>query len=361
MKKAVFLPVFLTLIVSSFAVELPNRKLYIEGTAAVPAHRTFFMDNFRMEAGALGFEVVSNKADAGYTFRFNAINHTDEFDPSIKYIVLITLILNDGDRELVNFGWPYAEINDMYEYNQYVFFRAAVLIPGISEDDLAGLVTDDDSWRNKWIYFRVSFDYPLTFYVLKNDGLWGGYAVYNGELDDENRPVDPENFRFSPLDHKILSKMGAIAGVEFQFLPFMSLEVNFQVSLGDTENQYFLNMSAGAELKFPLKFIRNLVIEPYGAFVYPLNVSEVFNNYPSFIVGGGVQVGIKMGKSGMLVIDGRYMFLNFDSKFGFNDNDVQLKNPYRPNGLYPEPEFIHYNRMVLGFSVGYKFGILNRK
>jgi hypothetical protein len=360
MKKAVLLPVFLTLLVSSFAIELPNRKLYIEGSAEIPAQRTFFMDNFRMEAGALGFEVVNNKADAGYTFRFNAQSHTDDYNPAIKFIVLITLILNDGDRELVSFGWPYADINDMYEYNQYVFFRAAVLIPGISEDDLAGLVTEDDSWRKKWIYLRLSFDYPLTFYVLKNDGLWGGYAVYNGELDDDGRPVDPQNFRFSPLDHKILSKMGAIAGVEFQFLPFMSLEVNFQVSLGDTEDQYFLNMAAGAELKFPIKIFKSFVIEPYGAFLYPLNVSPVFNLYPSFIVGGGVQFGMKMGKSGMLIVDGRYMFLNFNSGFGFTD--VELNNPYRePYPLYPEPAVIHYNRHVLGFSIGYKIGLFNRK
>jgi hypothetical protein len=357
MKKAVLLPVFLTLLVSSFAIELPNRKLYIEGSAEVSAHRTFFMDNFRMEAGALGFEVVNDRATAGYTFKFHAQSHTDDSNPAIKYIVLITLILNDGDRELVSFGWPYADINDMYEYNQFVFFRAAVLIPGISEDDLVGLVSDDDTWRNKWIYFKVAFDYPLTFYVLKNDGLWGGYAVYNGVLDDDGRPEDPQNFRFSPLDHKILSKMGAIAGVEVQFLPFMSLEVNFQVSFGDTEDQKFLNMAAGAELKFPLKFFKNFVIEPYGAFQYPLNVSSVFNVYPAFVAGGGVQFGLKMGKSGMLVIDGRYMFLNFNSSFGFTD--VELHNPY--GELYPKPDVIHYNRHVLGFSIVYKIGFFNRK
>jgi hypothetical protein len=309
MKRAVFLSVFLTLVVSSFAIELPNRKLYIEGTAEVSAHRTFFMDNFSMEAGALGFEVVNNKADAGYTFKFDSQNYTDEYDPSIRFIVLISLILNDGDRELVSFGWPFADINDMYEYNQYVFFRAAVLIPGITEDDLIGLAPqEDDTWKNKWIYFRASFDYPLTFYVLKPEGLIGGVGVYRGNFD---KPDD-----VSPIDHIILSKMGAIAGIEVQFLPFMSLEANFQVSLGNPREQWALNMAAGAELKFPLKFFKGWVIQPYGAFIYPLNLIEpsplpdgrpIFAEYPMFLIGGGVQVGVKMGKSGMVVIDAKYM------------------------------------------------------
>jgi hypothetical protein len=355
MKRAVFLSVFLTLVISSFAIELPNRKLYIEGSAENASHRTFFMDNFTMEAGALGFEVVSNKDEAGYTFRFNSQSYTDEYDPSIKFIVLISLLLNDGDRELVSFGWPFADINDMYEYNQYVFFRAAVLVPGISEDDLAGLVADDDTWRNKWIYFRVSFDYPLTFYVLKPEGLIGGSGVWRGE--DKNKPE-----AMSPIDHIILSKMGAIAGIEFHLLPFLSLEANFQVSLGNPREQYALNMAAGAELKFPLKFFRSMVIAPYGAFIYPINhdpkfkekesdeEKSIFAEYPMFFVGGGVQVGIKMGKSGMLVVDAKYMMAL---------TDTVMNNPY--GELYPNPKEIHYDRRALHFSVGYKFGIFNRK
>jgi hypothetical protein len=36
-----------------------------------------------------------------------------------------------------------------------------------------------------------------------------------------------------------------------------------------------------------------------------------------------------------------------------------MHNPY--GVLFPNPEFIHYNRQALHFSIGYKFGIFNRK
>jgi hypothetical protein len=155
--------------------------------------------------------------------------------------------------------------------------------------------------------------------------------------------------------------MGAIAGIEFQLLPFLSLEANFQVSLGNPREQYALNMAAGAELKFPLKFLKSCVIQPYGAFVYPINHSPtfvdpsdeeipIFDEYPMFFIGGGIQFGIKMGKSGMLIIDGKYLMAL---------TDTVMNNPY--GELFPNPPLIHYERKALHFSIGYKFGILNRK
>ena len=353
MKKALFLLIFPVFIVPIFAFELPNRNLYIEGTAQSAAHRTFFMDNFKMEAGALGFTVVDNKADAAYTFRFEDQQYDDDWDPSVKFIVLISLILNEGERELVSFGWPYAELEDMYEYNQYVFFRAAVLIPNISADDLAGLTAADDTWRNKWLYIRASFDYPVVFNVLQGEGLYGGVAVYAG--DDITDPG-----WINVLDHKINALPGLTAGFEFQFLPFLSLEANFQVGLGESSETRFskLNMAAGAQLKFPLKFFPNYMIEPYAAFVYPLAVSDAFEKFPMFLIGGGAQVCVKGGKNGAFFVDVNFIFPLPIAGF----NEVTMHNPFiTDNTPDVNPPVIHYNRFTVGISAGYKFGFFNRK
>ncbi|MCL2208551.1 MAG: hypothetical protein FWC19_00650 [Treponema sp.] len=355
MKKALFLLIFPVLTVSILAEDFkfPNRNLYIEGTAEIAAHQAFFMGNFKMEASALGFTVVEDKEEAAYTFRFADQSYDDDWDPSIKFIILISLILNEGERELLSFGWPYAELDDMYEYNQYVFFRAVVLIPGISEDDFTGLVMEDNTWRDKWLYFRASFDYPIVFNVLKGDGLYDGVAVYSGDI---RNPA-----WVNILDHKINALPGLTAGVEVQFLSFVSLEVNFQLGLGDTTKTRFteLNMSAGAQLKFPFKLFGNFMIEPYGAFVYPIAKSSEFKKFPMFLLGGGVQVCVKGGKSGAFFVDVNYIFPLPVGNLG----EVITYNPFAAEPVLGvvKPDEIHYNRFSIGIGVGYKFGLLNRK
>lgn len=353
MKKVLFLLIFPVFTIPIYSIELPGRNLYIEGTAETEDHQTFFMDNFKMEAETLGYTVVDTREEAAYTFRFDDQSYEDEFEPSYKFNVIISLLLNEGEKELVSFDCPYAELEEMYEYNQYLFFRAAILIPNNSADDSTVLaVTVDDTWRNKWFYFRASFDYPVVFNVLKSEGLYNGVAVYNDK-------VSPE--WFNVLDrNKINALPGLTAGIEFQFLPFMSLEVNFQAGLGDTEETRItkLNLAAGAQLKFPLKIFSNFVIEPYAAFVYPVAVSDAFQDFPLFFIGGGVQVCVKGGKNGAFFIDVNYIFPPPVDGF----NKVTMKNPFitekTPDVL---PKVIQYDRFSIGISAGYKFGVLNRK
>jgi len=387
MKKAIFLPIFLAITVFSFAVDLPSRALYIEGTAENPAFLTYFTDNFGMEAAALGFSVVRNKADAGYTFKFHVQNYNDQWDPANKYIILVSLLFNQENREIVSFGWPFSTLDDMYNYNQFVFYKAAVLIPGLSaynstdfSHNPAGMSNEfltndfmangnmtsdfsstankptstkkeDDSWKNKWLYFRLSADYPITNYILQGDGLHKGKYIYSGS--NIHYPII-----ISPMENKVLPQLGGTAGIEFQFLPFMSFEGNFQVFFGDTKDDWFFNMVTGAQLKFPLKFFKNYMIEPYGAFSYAINVSDVFIDFPKFFVGGGVQFGVKGGKSGAFFLDVNYM-MPLPEFWGIENPDVVMHNPYKAD--WPNPAGIHYKRYVIGIGIGYKFGILDRK
>ncbi|MCL2440886.1 MAG: hypothetical protein FWD14_04030 [Treponema sp.] len=388
MKKALTLAVFLTLAVNSFAsdppggqiyqtgtlvIDLPNRSIFIEGTAPNAEQRNFFMTNFRMEASAMGFAIAMNREAAGYIFRFEVHPYDDEYDPHIKAIILITLTHNELGMEMVSFGWPYGDLEDMYEHNQFVFYRAAVLIPSLSQTDIenmteslteaitealtesitesvmaevattrAGSGPVDTSWRNKWIYLRASFDYPITFYAIQPTGLLGGHSAYEGTLNIPNAYSDPY-----PMEHKIMPQMGVTVGLEIQPLNLLSLEVNFQITRGDPRTNDFYNYAAGAELKLNLK-VSTFKIQPYGAFLYHLNVSPMFSEFPDFSVGGGVYIGVRGGNSGSL-------FLNINYLQAFSD--TYMLNKIESS---PFPKEFHYKRFVLGFGLGYKFGLFNR-
>jgi hypothetical protein len=249
---------------------------------------------------------------------------------------------------MVSFGWPYATIESMYEYNQFVYFRAAVLIPALSEADLQNFIQSSDTWRNKWLYIRVSGDYTVLFHRIQGTGLITDghkfYAAYDGELKNPNF--------IDPLEHIIWPVPGATVGVEFQFLNFMSLETNLQLGFGDTRNNYALNLSAGAELKFPLKFFSNYAIAPYATFVFPIVIPAHYikDQHPKFFLGGGVQFNINGGKLGAFFVD---------AKFTMPLSDIVTDNYTKE--FSPFPDVLHYKRFALTISAGYKFGFLNRK
>jgi len=177
--------------------------------------------------------------------------------------------------------------------------------------------------------------------------LIGGAGVYYGDFNSPDR--------VAPLDNKLIPTPGISFGIEFQFLNFMSIEPHAQISMEQVVlDRIIYSALFSVELKFPLKFFKYVVIEPYGIAAYPMRFSidedfEIFTNYPQFLFGGGIQIAVKTGKSGALFFDVSYLYIG----------DIAMKNFY--GELYPEPKEIHYNYSILGFKIGYKFGILNRK
>ena len=61
---------FLLLMAISFVANAQNRSIFIEGVAASAQHHAFFLDNFRLEGRASGYDIIDNRADAAYVFRF---------------------------------------------------------------------------------------------------------------------------------------------------------------------------------------------------------------------------------------------------------------------------------------------------
>jgi hypothetical protein len=344
MKKILFFTLLLLLAVSSFADNIHQRYLFIEGSADRDDQFEFFMTNFVIEAVGAGYTITGNKNEAAHTLDFRVGPNTGP--DSNQYVVKITLFRNEDGVEVITFDFFFTRLYEVYEYSRALFQNAALYIPVVTAEELSIAQGLYHGWKNKWIYLRASFDYPITFYLLKSNGLVGG-SLYEGPFSS---PTD-----FFHIGNEIIAMPGATVGVEFQLLDFFSLELNLQFSMGDTRNNLFINAASGLELKFPIKF-DNIMLVPYGTFLYHLNVSSIFSDFPPFALGAGLQLCARAGKRGAFFIDVKYMF---------SLSDAVMHNPFLAfppdRQRFTQPPVIHYNRSVIGIGVGYKFGFFDRR
>jgi hypothetical protein len=335
MKKITCASILLFFSISAlYAANSKNMALNIQGNG-----NANLVDGFKhaliIEANAAGYRTTESLNEAKYQIKFSV--EFDRIEQRFKFTV--SLIKVEGLSEVITMEYFFADEEEMLLYSQLVFF---MLMANLPEDEIP--VPEDNTWQNKWLYINASFDYSLMLLALKSDGLHGGLGVYN----DFFNPI-----RSAPIDNKIVPMVGAGLGVEVQFLDFMSIEPHAQISLENAVIDHLMySLLFSVQLKFPLKFFSSFVIEPYGIAAYPMRFpeeNEIFFTYPDYIFGGGIQVAVKAGKIGALFFDVSYLYLG----------DTEMNNYY--GELYPKPETIHYDHSVLKFSIGYKFGFINRK
>jgi hypothetical protein len=319
-----------------YAANSKNITLNVQGTGQ-PGFVEGFKAALIIEAQAAGYQITENLNAAKYSIRFTV--EFDQMEQKSKFIVSLIKVVDLS--VIVSMEYFFADEEEMLLYSQLIFF---LLMSNIPEDEISA-APEDDTWRNKWLYISPSFNYSLMFLALQSEGLIEGIGVYNGDFDSPDR--------VAPLDNKIVPIMGVGLGLEVQFLDFMSIEPHAQISMEQIIlNRIMYSALFSVELKFPLKFFRSFVIEPYAVAAYSMRFPEeleIFVNYPQFIFGGGIQVAVKAGKSGALFFDVSYLYLG----------DIGMNNQY--DELYPKPEIIYYNHSVLGFGIGYKFGLFDRK
>jgi hypothetical protein len=324
-----FLPVY--------AANSKNITLNIQGSGQ-PNFVEGFKDALKIEANAAGYQVTENLSLAKYYIKFSV--DFDQNEQKSKFIVSLVKVADSS--VIVSMEYLFADEEEMLLYSQLVFF---MLMANLPENETADSEPVNDDWRNKWLYISPYYNYSIMFLALKSDGLIGGIGAYNGAFDSPTM--------VSPLDNKLVPVQGVGLGLEVQFLDWMSIQPGAQISMEEIVlKQIMYNLLLSVEVKFPLKFLRNIVLAPYGAAAYPMRFpedSEVFDNYPTFIYGGGVQIAAKAGNNGAIFFDVSYMYYG----------DTGMMNQYGP--LYPNPEVIHYNHSVLSFSIGYKFGFFDRK
>jgi hypothetical protein len=269
------------------------------------------------------------------------------------YIFQLILKNQKTNKAILLQNLLYLSIEDVYDFFPLLMFNIYTKINSkqIANKQVSDIQTSDkqvyadtEDWRNKWLYLRASFDFPITFYTLKPNDLKAGTGIYNDK-------VTPTSIQ--QLDNKVVALPGMTVGAEIQLLNWLSIEPNVQFGWEYLNDQDFINLTAGLELKFPLKFISNIMLEPYGAVSCPVftSSSKVFQSFPIIAFGGGFQLGMKGWKeTGVAFIDINYMYYY---------DDAVIYNPHAE--LYPKPATIHYQRTVLGLGLGYKFGVINRK
>jgi len=336
MKKicAPFIIFFLLTGAFSFAGNPDKTTLCVQGTGAKEDQVTFFIEALTAEALASGYEITaqSDFKYADYGIKFEITPNTSVVED--RFILTINLVRITDLSILASAIYSFSELEDMVPYMQYLFYKLTANIPGRG-------ARENTAWRNKWLYLRLSFDYPITVYELKGDGLIGGSGVYSGTFE-EPTPTP------MPLDNRIKALPGGTLGLEFQFFDWLCFESNFSIDMEEFFGDYRYTVSAAAELKFPIK-IKYFMIEPYGIFTYPFVKPDVFKEFPLFGFGGGFQVNVKGGPFGAFFVDVNYIYM---------PGSALMKNPYT---THPNPELIHWRRFVIGLGAGYKLGLIDRK
>ncbi|MDR0670048.1 MAG: hypothetical protein LBF95_08195 [Treponema sp.] len=307
----------------------------------MPEQQMFFAENFKMELMGANYTVVENQADSDYTMNLSI---TQDVEASyedgygrltaerIVNVLLVSLMSTEDAREVLRFSWAFETLAEMYEWNLHLIYQAMANVPLTK---LTGVV-DTNHWRNKWVYLRGSFDYPITFYAVN---------PANSSISLPN-PTKKEDY--ARLDHQIRPFPGVTLGVEFQFLNWMSVEGDFQVSFGEPLITTLIPAIQVA-LKFPLKPARHFMIEPYGVVSFPSTTATNTYEFPRYGLGGGMQIAVKGGEAGGFFVDINYIHFM---------GDVVTANTFDPSR--PEPYRLRWSRFSLGLGVGYKIGFFNR-
>jgi hypothetical protein len=399
-----FLVFFITgLCFSAFAQTQEDSSIYIRSFAQNPAHADFFRENFAMEALRGGYNLTNNLGDANFILALTVMPNTIFFDdgteepaPSEEKQFLLRLSMTRaGDNiEIVAFSFPFTELYEMNDHNPYLlrhvmanvpFSRPDADIVRSAEVEIIREVTTEvireievevvreievevirevevvrevpvvryetlvmevpveepDSWRNMRLYLRISADLPINYYQIRSEGLFNGTHIFDGSIDNPTR--------YSRLDDQILMIPGATIGLELQFLDWMSLEANFEIRFADVIDYAFVP-GFGLQLKFPIKPARHFKLSPYLAGSYTWNWANHINSFPGLALGGGFQFNVRGGNRGAWFLD-----LNFMQSL----DQVHTKNVINPE-LFPNPDILRWNRFVVGLSIGYKFGFIER-
>jgi hypothetical protein len=342
MKRCIVALAFLFPAFALFAQSRDDVKVFVTPvTGGVPEQQMFFSENFKMELIGANYAVVDSQAQSDYTM---GLSITQEVEDSyedetgaavagqIVNILTISLLDSKDGREILQFSWAFETLEEMYEWNLHLIYQAMANVPLTK---LTG-IPDTNHWRNKWVYVRASFDYPITFYANQTP---------NGAIYRINSQGNAD--AWDKLEHKVFPFPGATLGAEFQFLNFMSVEGDFQINFGDPLSTQLIP-SINLELKFPLKPSRHFMIEPYGAITFPATTATETVQFPKFGFGGGVQFGVKGGSRGAFFVDVNYIHYLGDVITINTDTDK------------PNPARLTWTRFSVGLGIGYKIGFINR-
>ena len=352
--RCILLALFIAASALAFAQSRGDVRIFLPLiTAEDPAQADFFRKNFTMEITAAGYTVSENIQEADYSLRIAVRRNMTIFadgtsEPAppddFQYMLQLNLMRNSDTAQLVSLSFGFNELEEMYNHNLSLIYQVMANVPLGTGDGktlvkyMVGKGDDrDDWWRNKWLYVRVSADYPISYYQIKPDELYDGSFLFEGDTENPDR--------YSRIANQTVAMPGATIGLEVQFLYWMSVEANFEMRLWDTAGFAFIP-GIGVQLKFPLKPSDYFMIEPYAAIATDTENRAI--SFSRHSIGGGVQCGVKGGGSGIIFFDARYM------------HPLGEMTTHNADDRFTQPESLHWNRYVIALSVGYKTGFANR-
>jgi hypothetical protein len=341
--------------VSAAAQSREDVRIFIPLVVAVePMQADFFQKNFAMEIAGAGYTVTENVLEADYSLRLRVLSNatvrgdgTSQPAPpgQDQYTLQITLLRNSDNSQVVSLSFGFSELEEMYNHNLSLVYQTLANVPlsrgGDDKTVVKFMVGKDgervDWWRNKWVYLRVSADYPINYYQIQSDGLYDDDFIYEGSASAPTR--------YSRITPQIVAMPGATVGVEVQFLDWMSLEANFVARFWDLAGFAFMP-GVGVQLKFPIKPSTYFMIEPYAGGV--ISTNSIDGSFSRYSVGGGAQFGVKSGDAGIVFFDANFMY-PLDEAVTFNADDH-----------FTKPQILHWKQFVIGLSIGFKTGFGNR-
>ena len=325
-------------VASIFAQTREDTLIHVLPVMGSPEQALFFKENFDMEIAAASYAITQNASEADYLFRLSVSPNMVLYDDGTseqappdepQFLLNVSLIRGEDDAEIVSFQFPFTDLEEMYEHNLYLVYGAMANVPVTK---LGEVVDESDRWRNKWLYIRTSFDYPVV--TTHQSRVPGGF-IYNQGGD-----------QLIQIDHKVRAMPGVTVGAELQFLHWMSTEAGFLLRFGDPLGDTFIP-GVYLQLKTPLKPSRHFMLEPYLMFHTQTNTAVIYERFPQTAIGGGFQFGVKGGEMGALFAD---------ISFSYTMGSVIAKNPM--NDWLPST--LPYSRYVIAFGFGYKVGFMDR-
>ncbi|MCL2066185.1 MAG: hypothetical protein FWG99_01820 [Treponema sp.] len=330
---------FLTAAASIYAQIREDTLIHVPDVAAErPDHAIYFRENFEMEIAGAGYTITDSETEADYIIQLEVKPNVILYDDGTfgdappdedQYLLHIALYSAEDSAEIVAFTFPFTELEEMYSFNLYLVYEAMANVPITRLADVE-IAEEDDNWRNKWLYLRVSLDYPvISAYIIKES-------------------VKSERPGYDPIyqGNEIGVFVGATAGLELQFLDWMSAEAFFNIRFSDPVDEFAFIPGIGLQLKFPLKPAKHFMLSPYLVCNTQAPTAGNYVDFPQWAVGGGFQFGAKGGSTGAFFIDANYLY---------SIGDVVIRNR---SGW--SPERIHYTRNVISIGLGYKIGFFDR-
>ncbi|MDR1636601.1 MAG: hypothetical protein LBR93_04615 [Treponema sp.] len=309
-------------------------------TGGNEAESLFFDENFAREIAGAGYTLVQNETEADYRINLQVEGNAEygEYEDAKPKIINIALAEAKTSQEIIRFAWEYENPEEMTQWGLVILFQSIPVPAAEAAAPPSALPPDPDRGRNKWLYALAYGGIDFTWFLSEN--IMGAEYTYTGPFlsDGRRRYINTGNNQggiIRPL---------AGAGVELQFLNYLSAETGLKFRFNNVENNKNVPVFAfPLYLKFPFKPGRIFMLEPYAGI--ELNISTSPDAIRPAVVSAawGFQFGI-WGGAGLGVV---FTDANISVDLGLSN----VKGPYGEG---------KFQRIALGFSVGYKFGFYNR-